>query len=66
MVPPLNTIVLYKSFLKSKSHLFIQLYIQSCIPPYSAPIIDGLNNISGALYLAEPIFNSVTHPGCIT
>eukprot|EP01084_Bolivina_argentea_P120620 213821_1 len=47
VLPPLNTIVLYKSCLKSKSHLFIVLY----------NLVH--HNISGALYLLLPSDNSV-------
>ena len=47
--PPVNTMLLYKSFLISTSHFIIDWNVDSWRPGYSFPSFDGVNKTSGHL-----------------
>lgn len=53
--PPDNTMFLNNTLRRSKSDFCIENINTSCNPSHSSPIKYGLNNTSGARYLAGPI-----------
>merc|ERR1711971_940579 len=55
VVPPVMTVLAYRSFLMSTSHFMMELYVVSWIPQDSIPKKEGWKRASGARNLSLPM-----------